>query len=149
MVSPEWQDSDVDSTTSSDGLHEDFENASDYSNTIGDWVRCAWTLCAAASIVTSKFILVDFNFHYPLHLVIIQLVAAGAITLFGKAGSLENIVGTTIVSVNHPWLFSTMLNCLDALSLAFSTQAILHFPNLPTLAMLSVNNLLNLYLNWC
>lgn len=139
MVSSEGQTPDVDGSTSSDSLHEGFEDPPNYRNTIGDWERCAWTLCAVASIVTSKYVLVDFNFHYLLHLVIIQLVVAGAVTLFGRAAGPKNIVSTTILKEYHPWLFGAVFNCLDALSLVFSTQSILHFPNLATLAMLSVN----------
>lgn len=134
MASPEDHGSDVEDTTSSAGLDEGFEDSTDSGNTTGDWERCAWTLCAAASLVTSKYILVDYNFHYPLHLVTIQVVATGAVALFGRYAGFENI----IVKENRSWQFIAMVNCLDALALALWTQTILHFPNLATLGMLPV-----------
>jgi len=139
MVSPEDQGSDVEDTTSSFGLEEGFEDSTDSRNTTGDWEHYAWTLCAAVSLVTSKYILVDYNFHYPLHLVTIQVVATGAIALFGRAAGFENIISTTIVKENHSWQFIAIANCLDALALIFWTQTILHFPNLATLGMLPVS----------
>jgi hypothetical protein len=139
MVSPEDRSSDIEGRTSSDALHEGFKDYTDSGNTTGDWERCAWTLCAAVSFVTSKYVLVDYNFHYPLHLVTIQVVATGAIALFGRAAGFENIISTMIVKENRPWQFIAMVNCLDALAMAFWTQTILHFPNLATLGMLPVS----------
>jgi len=138
MVSPEGQDSDVD-TTSSAGFHEGFEDSTDSGNTTGHWERCAWTPCAAISLVTSKYILVDYDFHYPLHLVIIQVVTTGVIALFGRAAGFENTLSTRIVNENRSWQFIAIVNCLDALALTFWTQTILHFPNLATLGMLLVS----------
>jgi len=149
MASLEREELELHGNTSSGNLHEDLENRTGCKSTEGNLERCVWTLCAAVSIGTTKYILVDLNFHYPLHLVIIQLVAAGTVTLCFRATRLENIITATNGTGNRSWLFGMTLSGLEALSLAFSTQAILHFPNLSTLAMLPVGPLHNPSLDRC
>lgn len=122
--------------TSIEGLAEDEEGRTWRKNAVGDWGRCIWTLCAATSMVTSKYLLVDLNFHYPLHLVILQLGAAGAITLYDNMTRRPRNV-TAVARI--PKSFDIALSGLEVLSLILSAQAILHFPNLSTLAMLPVN----------
>lgn len=138
MVSPEYQAADTEDNTSCDGAQEEFEDAPGYRNASGDWGRVAWTLCAAASIVTSKYILVDCNYHYPFHLVLMQVLAIAAVALLGRAVGVNHLVPTSIIKENRDWGWIATVDCLEGLSLAFWIQAILHFPNLATLGMLPV-----------
>ena len=126
--------------TSREGVAEEEEGRIRQENTFGDRERCIWTLCTATSMITSKYLLVDLNFHYPLHLVILQLSAAGAITMYDNVTRRSrNVTVVARIPKGHPWLFGMAVNGPMALSLPLATQAILHFPNLPTLAMLPVN----------
>ena len=138
MIPIEWQDPDSNSAADSQRLYETVDGTNSAS-TMGDWDHYAWTLCAATSIVTSKYILVDFNYHYPLHLVMMQLVTAGAVTLLTRAAKSGGVVDPVAADENHPRLLF-ISNCLDASSLALASQAILHFPNISTLAMLPVRS---------
>lgn len=145
MVSPEPTEMVV--NTSRDGLPEEEQGRRQHENAFGDRERCIWTLCAATSMITSKYLLVDLNFHYPLHLVILQLGAAGAITLYDNVTKRpRNMAAVARIPKSRPWLFNMAVSSLEALCLPLSTQAILHFPNLSTLAMLPVNPLDNRFL---
>jgi hypothetical protein len=138
MLSPEPIE--ILADTNKDGLAEEEEERTRREKTFGDWKLCVWTLCATTSMVTSKYLLVDLNFHYPLHLVILQLGAACAITLYDNViRRPRNVTAIACIPKGRSWLFDMALSGPAALSLPLSTQAILHFPNLSTLAMLPVN----------
>ena len=141
MLPPEPPE--IPADTSREGRVEE-EGRTHRENAFGDWKRFVWTLCAATSMVISKYLLVDLNFHYPLHLAILQLGAAGVITLYDTVIRRPwNVAAVTRTPNGRQWLFNVALSGPEALSLLFSTQAILHFPNLSTLAILPVNSVAN------
>jgi len=106
-----------------------------------------WTLCAAIAIVSTKVLLVDKDFHYPLHLLWLHLLGAGGLRLVCQ---LWRPRGFQPVLAQEPtgdgpqlsrWagvLLHTLAVLLGAIALPLFVQALLHFENLPTLTMLSV-----------
>lgn len=109
--------------------------------------RLLWLLSSTVALVSTKYILVDLNYHYPIFLTLLQLTAALAVWPFAVRYPL-------IRDLNWPTSFwnSSLRTTLSpahgvaALALGSSlplyAQAALHFQNLPTLAMLSVTSLL-------
>ncbi|KAF2869135.1 hypothetical protein BDV95DRAFT_112948 [Massariosphaeria phaeospora] len=99
--------------------------------------RYVWTLCAGLSLLSSKYLLVDLNVHFPLHLHLLQLATTALLSLSLSTRrhqtSAEAAKRPTVVG----WLFLVVLASLMAASTAMTTQAILHFQNMPTLVMLS------------
>ncbi|KAH7138324.1 hypothetical protein B0J11DRAFT_12740 [Dendryphion nanum] len=96
-----------------------------------------WAVCASVSIVTSKYLLVDLNFHFPLHLHIWQLMGVIAFTscnlLRHPLSPNERLFRLT----GPQWIFLVLLAVSIATSLIFSIEALLHYPNVTTIAMLS------------
>lgn len=111
--------------------------------TIG-WV--VWTFSIAISVVTTKYILVTRNYHYPLHLLLSQLLLAalgstcrtvrrrGRLSIAFSAPGWEKIWKSR--KLKGP--FELVAIVFSAVSLPLTMQAMLHFWNLTTLCMVAV-----------
>lgn len=138
-------------------LHDDASSEADessmspYSNagarsrlTLG-W--CVWTVASSLSLVSSKYILVNRNYHYPLHLLLSHLLLAA----LGSTCRTLRYRGRLSVAFSAPhwkvlWnnrklkgLFELVAIALAAASLPLVMQAVLHFWNLTTLCMIAVS----------
>lgn len=110
--------------------------------------RYIWTICAATSLLTSKYLFVDCNIHYPVHIHLLQLaVTAGYLLWYHywwghdvHEGSLDNLT-------RSEWIFLIVTTSVMALSIGSTFQAIVHFPNATTLAMLIVSGAGFLFFN--
>ncbi|PVH97692.1 hypothetical protein DM02DRAFT_673924 [Periconia macrospinosa] len=98
-----------------------------------------WTFAATLSILTSRYLLVELNAHYPIHLHLLQLATAGAIT---TATYSRQTFAQSSPSIGkekwQQWLPLAIVAALMATATTFSVQAVLHSQNLPTLTMLAV-----------
>ena len=98
--------------------------------------RYVWTLCALISLVSSKRLFVDLNIHYPSHMHLLHLTVASLYVLASYRRRKESD-NSPLPSIRDT-LFLAGLSCLMALSVGFTLQSIVHFPNPTTLAMLPV-----------
>jgi len=109
-----------------------------------DHRQLAWLLSATTSLLTTRYLLVERNFHYPLGLYISQNVATGMVALAlylwrhsAQGVSHRNekdersIKGKLLVAASYS---------LQALSAFCVVQAVLHTPNLPLLCMIVVGS---------
>lgn len=106
-----------------------------------------WTFSAALGLVTTKYILVTRNYHYPLHLLFLHLAVAAV----GSTCTTVRHRGRTNVAFSAPsaravWRsrklkgpFELLAIALSALSLPLTMQSILHLWNLVTLTMVAVS----------
>jgi len=104
--------------------------------------RWAWTACAAVSLLSTKYLLVDLNVHYPLHLHLIQLAATTLLTvqqLLPQELQLSSLDRGSYPAAGG-WMILIGVTSLMAASMILNLQAVLHFQNLPTLVMLSVSS---------
>ncbi|KAF2754110.1 hypothetical protein EJ05DRAFT_479659 [Pseudovirgaria hyperparasitica] len=102
---------------------------------------------ATIAFVSTKYILIDLYFHYPLHLLFAQLISllllsatldlAASQTTSDKLAWLAQSISASQM-VLEPSKASVVACVALALSLPFLAQAILHFPNLPTVSMLII-----------
>jgi hypothetical protein len=99
-----------------------------------------WAVAATVSILSSRYLLVELNLHYPLHLHLLQLATAGAIA---STDYLQHTASSSVPSSKRttwPDLFPfAIVATLMATAAVFSVQAVLHSQNLPTLIMLAVS----------
>ncbi|KAF1956525.1 hypothetical protein CC80DRAFT_444984 [Byssothecium circinans] len=97
-----------------------------------------WAVAATVSIITSRYLLVELNVHYPLHLHLLQLAAAGAIT---TVDYLQQEPSHSTPSLRRTswreWFPFAIIAALMAVATVFSVQAVLHAQNLPTMLMLA------------
>lgn len=99
----------------------------------------AWPLCAAASLASSKYLLVDAGLHYPFHLFLLQTIFAILLRVLELACCLKTLPGIPIETPTRGYLLvASLLSIIIASSSILTLQALLHFPNLATIAMLSV-----------
>lgn len=106
---------------------------------VRSWPRCAWTVSAALSLLSSRYLLVDLNVHYPLHLHLVQLGAAATIATILHLRRRSASTGLSDETSRPRWSVFVVLAALMASATIFSLQAVLHIQNLPTLAMLTVS----------
>lgn len=104
--------------------------------------RCVWAVSAVVSVLSSRYLLVELNVHFPFHLHLLQLATAGlgaaALHLWHRSASSTR---PSHPSTEPGWRLLLPLATLMALSTILSLQAILHFLNLPTLLMMTVSRL--------
>ncbi|GME35593.1 hypothetical protein GTA08_BOTSDO12126 [Neofusicoccum parvum] len=105
-----------------------------------------WTLAASASVLSSRYLLVELN--YPLHLLLIHLFVVSAFLVsqrFASAIRLRRETPTwlhaTVEHTGHQnaderWHHGLSTAVCVAASLPLSMQAILHWTNLSTLALM-------------
>jgi hypothetical protein len=108
-----------------------------------DYRQLAWLLCATTSLLTTRHLLIEENFHYPLQLYISQISATAIVTLglHPWRRKTREISGQERHS-NRSWRQTVILaaaHCLEALSAYCTLQAVLHTANLPLLCMLIVS----------
>ncbi|KAF2641348.1 hypothetical protein P280DRAFT_468980 [Massarina eburnea CBS 473.64] len=98
-----------------------------------------WAVAATISILSSRYLLIELNVHYPLHLHLLQLAVTGAIT---AADYLQQDPSYSTPSLRRTswrkWLPFAVIAAVMATATVCSIQAILHSQNLPTLIMLAV-----------
>jgi hypothetical protein len=111
-------------------------------------IACSlWTLSAALSLITTKYILVTRNYHYPLHLLLLQL---GVASLGSTCRSMRHKGRLSLAFSAPGWRvvwrsrklrgpFELLAIACAATSLPLAMQALLHFWNLATLAMITVS----------
>jgi hypothetical protein len=100
-----------------------------------------WALSAAISLSSSKYLLVDVGLHCPLHLHLLHL---GSLTLWSVLGFArqEACPPSSLVRSKPGFLLGVVLPGGMAVASGLVLQAILHFPNLATIAMLPVCSIL-------
>jgi hypothetical protein len=108
---------------------------------VGRTSRYAWTCCASMSLLTSRYILVDLNLHYPFHLLLIHLVAALSLDVYFQRSRKNSTNKACRQSLARERALRATSVVLMALSMPFTVQAILHMPSLSTLAMFPVKSL--------
>lgn len=111
------------------------------------WASChprfIWTLCVIASLLSSRYLLVESNFHYPTLLYLAQLLVATAILVFHaprwevQHDGKQNRQRMGAIHAPTLLIFGSM--CFTATSMLCVWQAVLHFTNLPVLVMLIVS----------
>jgi hypothetical protein len=110
-------------------------------------VQLLWAMCAALSVSSSKYLLLDLGFHYPFCLLLLQLVPTILLCAFilaqHKVEACQIVPPGSLIS--WPPLRTGLQASLVALSSALVLQATLHFPNPNILVMLSVRNTGGLY----
>ncbi|KAF1986503.1 hypothetical protein K402DRAFT_463445 [Aulographum hederae CBS 113979] len=110
-----------------------------------------WTICAAIAAVSTKLVMVDCDWHFPAHLLWGWIFCAETWMLIGRSlegntgerkiwRTLFGMSGSSMKSKegDTKWLWRTMEVVCAAVALPLLLQAVLHFPNLPTLATLSL-----------
>lgn len=107
---------------------------------------CIWTVASAISIVTSKYILLVENYHYPLHLLLVHLLVAAlgstcrTVRYRGRIGVAFSAPAWAVVWKSRKYRGSLEIlgiACV-AVSLPLAIQAVTHCWNLVTLAMICV-----------
>jgi len=109
-----------------------------------DYRQLVWLLSATTSLLTTRYLLVERNFHYPLALYISQNVATAMVALglylwrhsaqgadHRNQKDKRSIQGTLLVAASY---------CLQALSAFCVVQSVLHTANLPLLCMIVVGS---------
>lgn len=98
-----------------------------------------WLICATISLLSSKYLLVELNVHYPLYLHLLHLVTATLLTIISRLRQRSKRPHTL---ADRPsisgWILLVVLAGMMVLAMACTMQAILHFQNLPTVVILSV-----------
>ncbi|KAF2707339.1 hypothetical protein K504DRAFT_384257 [Pleomassaria siparia CBS 279.74] len=109
---------------------------------VGSSTRYVWTVCAAVSLWTSRYILVDSNLNYPLYLHVVQLGVTTVVALLQSlllSGGSSDEEGQKRPSRSRvlEWLYLILVTSLMSGAMALNMQAVLHFSNLTTLVMMS------------
>jgi hypothetical protein len=108
------------------------------------YCRVIWVFSAIASLLSARYILVEFNFHYPLLLYLAQISVTALVLLFYHPRLVDIQDGDTEVSASSSSRRGSLLAVcamyISALSVILLLQAILRNDNLPTLAMLIVGS---------
>jgi hypothetical protein len=106
-------------------------------NLAADQQPFLWALSAAVSLSSSKYLLVDEGLHCPLHLHLLQL---GSLTIWSVLGFVrqETCPPSSLLRSRRGFLLGIGLPGGMAVASGLLLQAILHFPNLATMAMLPV-----------
>lgn len=115
---------------------------------------CLWTLSSALSIITSKHILLVNNYHYPLHLLLVYLLVAAlgstcrTVRYSGRPGIAFSAPNWRLIwqSRKYSGPFELLSILCTAISLPLGAQAMTHFRNVDTLAMICVSVT---SLHWC
>ncbi|KAF2020563.1 hypothetical protein BU24DRAFT_416233 [Aaosphaeria arxii CBS 175.79] len=102
-----------------------------------------WVFCASISLLSARHLLVEQNIHYPLQLYFNQLAVTAIILFRPRLGwqyvqklSRGDLQLWNSMTRGTSLLFTSM--CFTSLSTICMLQAILHFYNLPTLAMITL-----------
>ena len=104
------------------------------------WNDFGWAICASVSLSSSKYLLIDLNLHYPFLLHTLQLsftVLLGTLELGLKGERLRSPVSST--GCARTICLQLLEPRLVAMPGVLLVQAILHFSNLATIAMLAVS----------
>lgn len=101
-----------------------------------------WTLSSAISLITSKRLLVDKTYYFPMHLLLFQLLATTAMVVFNaiwdaRASARSRPVFAEVFTSPNDWLPVLPAAVAQAFSLTLLSHAIFHLTNLPTLVMLA------------
>jgi len=116
-----------------------------------------WVPCAAVSLTTSKYLLVDASLHYPLHLQLLQHAAALLLLLLWRTFRSDEYSTGTEPLEDFQWASQLCVSFLLAVAGGCTMQAVLHLPNITLIAMLAVSltilfnfvaNLCSPYLSW-
>ncbi|KAL0258293.1 hypothetical protein SLS55_007467 [Diplodia seriata] len=107
-----------------------------------------WTLSASISILSSRFILIELNYHFPLHLLLLHLFVLSAILVSHKFASAikaryqtprwfqATVEYTGESNPDERWYHGLPTAICAAAALPLFMQAILHWVNLSTLALM-------------
>lgn len=100
-----------------------------------------WATTATIAVVSSKYLFEQRNYHYPLRLLALQDFVALIIILFQHATPPWLVFSRfeltkDLLRCSQTWLIPSAI--LLGASFSLNIQAILHFPNLITLLMLTV-----------
>lgn len=102
--------------------------------------RLVWTVSAILSLLTSRYLLVELNVHYPLHLHLIHLATAGIIAAISYFRSRQEPSTYTNEQLTASgWARLGLLAASMAISMILIVQAVLHFQNFPSLVILTVS----------
>jgi hypothetical protein len=111
--------------------------------------RLVWIVSAGISLLSTRYLLVESNIHFPLLLYLAQLsaVALAAILQYFLVPKTHNTnaEGMARNRLGRGSLMAIVAMCFAALSLICMLQAILHNKNLPTLVMLTVGCAMSAY----
>lgn len=110
---------------------------------------CVWAIASSISIVSSKYILLVENYHYPLHLLLLHLLVAAlgstcrTVRYRGSLGIAFSAPGWTVIwkSRKYRGPFEILGIVCTAISLPLAVQAVTHFWNVITLTMICVRSL--------
>ena len=105
--------------------------------------RFVWTVSASVSLLSTRYLLVESNFHYPVLLYLAQLIVATVAVIVQTTRSRkargEEHVQRRGRQMHRGTYMALGAMCFAALSMLCMLQAVLHFTNLPTLTMLVVS----------
>ncbi|KAF4542646.1 uncharacterized protein LTHEOB_7376 [Lasiodiplodia theobromae] len=107
-----------------------------------------WTISASVSILSSRFILIELNYHFPLHLLLVHLFVLSAILVSHRFASAikaryqapswfhATVEYTGESNPDERWYHGFPTALCAAAALPLLMQAILHWVNLSTLALM-------------
>ncbi|KAH8658789.1 hypothetical protein BGZ60DRAFT_127210 [Tricladium varicosporioides] len=112
-----------------------------------------WSACSATAIFTTKQLMVNHGFHYPLTIAFRSFVAAGVIYIFAlRAGSDSANTSSRKIPqlgirrsggddflLNRQWSGMVIAALTGAAALPLLLEGLLHMPSLPVLVMLFVS----------
>jgi hypothetical protein len=127
------------------GTH--FEPASSWKDDLGRSQKflyvlnmCLWTGCASTSILASRNLLVNSNFHYPTHLFFLQVIACIVFSNLYSWCLAAWAEPEEVESTQGSGLLHNFACLLMASSAAIFPHVVLHLPNISMLAMVSVRS---------
>jgi hypothetical protein len=104
--------------------------------------RLVWIASAGISLLSTRYLLVELNLHYPLLLYLVQLSALAVVVIvqyfWEPKASETDAEDTARNRMGRGSLMAIGAMCFAALSMICMLQAVLHNKNLPTLVMLTV-----------